>query len=400
MRKGFPIFLVIALSLLSLWYVFLGVELIPPMALDGPVKLAAWALLALPFGAIAWLPLVYWRRRNRGNSQRPATTPPIVSLAYLSLGLLSFLFALVIARGLVHASIWTLHLVTQPGWLIALLQSDLAFGGKSSFCLIGLSVVFLLVGLREGGRLPRLKEIVVPIDGLDPQWEGFRIVQLSDLHVGHSIRKAFVERVVAAANSLKPDIVALTGDMVDGTPDDLRSEIEPLSRLTPKDGTYYVTGNHEYYWGAAAWTEEMRKIGVTPLINTHHVLERGGKRLLVAGVSDISSGHYPGGTVSDPKAAMAGAPESSVRLLLAHQPKTALKAEAEGYDLQLSGHTHGGQFIPWTFIIRFFHPFWRGLGRCNKMWVYVSRGTGFWGPPLRLGAPSEITLLRLMRREV
>ena len=147
----------------------------------------------------------------------------------------------------------------------------------------------------------------------------------------------------------------------------------------------------------APWVRELRRLGIVVLMNEHVVVRRGDAALIVAGVTDFSAGRFDGAQASDPAAALAGAPvDATVRVLLAHQPRSAAAAEAAGFDLQLSGHTHGGQFLPWNFLVRLQQPFTAGLHRWRRMWVYTSRGTGYWGPPKRFGAPSEITLLRLV----
>ncbi|MGA7393919.1 MAG: metallophosphoesterase [Terrimicrobiaceae bacterium] len=156
-------------------------------------------------------------------------------------------------------------------------------------------------------------------------------------------------------------------------------------------------GNHEYYCGAHAWIAEMRRLGMSVLLNEHVVLEHFGESVVVAGVTDLSAHHFDPAHRSDPVAAIAGAPQQSVKLLLAHQPRSALAAAEAGFHLQLSGHTHGGQFFPWNLFVKLFEPFTAGLHRLDGLWLYVSRGTGYWGPPKRFGAPSEITHLKLVR---
>jgi predicted MPP superfamily phosphohydrolase len=187
-------------------------------------------------------------------------------------------------------------------------------------------------------------------------------------------------------------LIALTGDVADGFPPALRHDVAPLAALHAPLGKYFVTGNHEYYWDAASWVRELEHLGFSALVNAHRLLRRGAARLLLAGVTDLSASGQVVGHASDPAAAVAGAPESDVRVLLAHQPKSAFAAHAVGFDLQLSGHTHGGQYFPFNLLVRLFQPFVAGLHRLEAMWLYVSRGTGYWGPPLRLGAPGEITL--------
>jgi predicted MPP superfamily phosphohydrolase len=238
-------------------------------------------------------------------------------------------------------------------------------------------------------RRPRLVRVAVPIVGLPSDLAGFRIVQLSDLHIGPTIRRRFVDAVVDRTNALRPDLVAVTGDIADGLVPDLREHVAPLGRLRAPHGAFFVTGNHEYYWDVRGWTQELERLGIEVLSNEHRVVVRGNGRLILAGVTDLSA-------ASDPAAAARGAPPSDVRVLLAHQPQSAFAAQAAGYDLQLSGHTHGGQYFPFNLMIRLFQPFVAGLHRLERMWLYVSRGTGYWGPPLRLGAPSEITLLELV----
>jgi predicted MPP superfamily phosphohydrolase len=228
--------------------------------------------------------------------------------------------------------------------------------------------------------------------------QGFTIVQISDVHVGPTIGRDYVDAVVRSVNRLEADMVAVTGDLVDGRVPDLAPHVAPLAGLQSRHGTYFVTGNHEYYSGAAPWIAELRRLGMRVLLNEHVVLSHDGAPLLVAGVTDYSAHHFDAAHRSDPLAALAGAPsEATVRLLLAHQPRSAEAAGRAGFDLQLSGHTHGGQFWPWNHFVRFQQPFTAGLHRWDALWVYVSRGTGYWGPPKRFGAPSEITAVRLVR---
>lgn len=233
--------------------------------------------------------------------------------------------------------------------------------------------------------------------GLPAALHGFTIVQISDIHVGPTIRQRYAEGIVEAVNRLKPDLVAITGDLVDGSVAELASQVAPVTRLASKHGSYFVTGNHEYYSGVTAWVAEIERLGIKVLHNQHVVIERDGAQLVLAGVPDYSAGHFDAAHRSDPSAAMAGAPaDAAVKILLAHQPRSAAAAEQAGFDLQLSGHTHGGQFLPWNFLVRLQQPFTAGLHRLGRLRVYVSRGTGYWGPPKRFGAPSEITEVRLV----
>jgi predicted MPP superfamily phosphohydrolase len=259
-----------------------------------------------------------------------------------------------------------------------------------------LAALATVVGFINARGRARVRRVDVPIAGLPAALHGFSIAQISDLHVGPTIKRNYLERVVDAVNALGADMIAVTGDLVDGSVRELSRHTEPLSRLTARHGAFFVTGNHEYYSGAHAWIAEIRRLGVSVLVNEHVVLRHEGISIVVAGVTDLNAVYFDPAHRSDPAGAMKGAPpDAGARVLLAHQPRSAFAAASAGFDLQLSGHTHGGQFFPWNFVVRLFHPFTAGLHRVGRLRVYISRGTGYWGPPKRLGAPSEITLLRL-----
>jgi hypothetical protein len=259
----------------------------------------------------------------------------------------------------------------------------------------GASVLIAGLGLGQAVKGPRVKEVAVPVAGLSAGLRGLRIVQISDLHVGPTIRRRDVERVVERALALEPDLIAVTGDLVDGTVARLARHVAPLARLRAPLGVYYVTGNHEYYWGPGAWVEKVKELGFIPLINENRVVSRGGARLLVGGIPDESGGSFVPGHDPDVRRAAAADGPIDFRLLLAHRPDGVPAAERAGFDLQLSGHTHGGQFFPVSLLIGFFHKYSRGLERHGRMRVYVSPGTGYWGPAHRFAVPAEITLLTL-----
>jgi uncharacterized protein len=242
---------------------------------------------------------------------------------------------------------------------------------------------------------PRVERVEIPIVGLGKELDGLRIVQLSDVHVSETLREPWLRRVVEQVNALSPDVVAITGDLVDGSVARLRAEVAPLRDLKATHGAYFVTGNHEYYSGVEAWTAEVRGLGLTVLQNEHRVIRRGADQLVLAGVPDLQGRDYHPHHAPRPDLAFAGAPEGAPRVLLAHQPRAAALARGMSVDLQLSGHTHGGQIFPFMFFVRMQQPSVAGLKEIGGVRVYTSRGTGYWGPPLRVGAAPEITLLTL-----
>ena len=283
------------------------------------------------------------------------------------------------------SSVAELVLSAAPGGA-ALAQSLPAAAGAASLLIAG-------VGFRQAMTGPGVKEVLVPVSGLPPGLRGLKIAQISDLHVGPTIRRRAVERVVARTLALQPDLIAVTGDLADGTPERLADALEPLARLKAPLGVYYVPGNHEYYRGAAEWLAKAVALGWTPLVNDNRVVSRGGAELLVAGVPDEQGGLFLPGHAQDHRRAAKG--DADFRLLLAHRPDGAAVAADAGFDLQLSGHTHGGQFFPASLFIGFFHRYARGLARAGRMWIHVNPGTGYWGPANRFAVPSEITLLTL-----
>ena len=305
----------------------------------------------------------------------------------LLMGLFSSLFVLTVLRDVLLLAVWVVDalggVVPQASWrtLSAEVTPLLALG-------------ITAVGFLNARRTPAVVRIDVPIKGLPAALHGFTLAQISDIHVGPTIKHAFLQRIVATVNTLGADLVAITGDLVDGKVAELAGHVAPLAGLQSRHGTFFVTGNHEYYSGAHAWIAELRRLGLTVLMNEHVVLDGA---LVLAGVNDFTAHHFDATHRSDPAQAMLGAPTSSaVRVLLAHQPRSAQAALDAGFDLQLSGHTHGGQFWPWNLFVPLQQPFTAGLNRLGALWVYTSRGTGYWGPPKRFGAPSEITALRLV----
>lgn len=248
--------------------------------------------------------------------------------------------------------------------------------------------------IREG-RTVRVKRVEVPLKRVPKRLDGLRIIQLSDVHVGPTLGRAFVERVVATVNALSPDLVAITGDLVDGSVDDLERHVAPLANLVSTYGTYFVTGNHEYHADAVAWCEHLARLGIRVLHNEHVKLGGDGEFIHLAGIDDYESARFDVGHRADLPHAVAGRDPTRALVLLAHQPRAAHEAARHGVDLQLSGHTHGGQLWPLGWLQRAGQPSVAGLSKLGETVLYVSCGTGFSGPPMRLGARAEITELVL-----
>ena len=353
-------------------HAYIGWRLLPALPLDTPgttigVLLLGLSALLIPLGLLA-----------RFLNVQQVLADRISWAGSMAMGLFSSVFVLTLIRDAV--------LLVGP----AALATPSALG-----VLLG-AVVVTLVGFVNARRVARVVRIDIPLANLPAPLAGFTIVQLSDIHVGPTIKHDYVAAIVRHANHLGADLIAITGDVVDGNVAQLAPHTAPLAGLEARHGVFVVTGNHEYYSGAPAWIAEFRRLGLRVLMNEHVVIEHKGARLVLAGVTDYSAHAFDPAQRSDPRAALRGSPDGIPRILLAHQPRSAHAAEAAGFDLQLSGHTHGGQFWPWNLFVSLQQPFTAGLHRLGRLTVYTSRGTGYWGPPKRFGAPSEISVLRLV----
>ena len=370
---------------------YVGLRLIP--------SLAGWSLAGLALGVLlatsAWLlPLSLIGRNLRWAGARTA----LAWSGMLAMGLFSSLFVLTVLRDvLLLASAALVALVAllpgalAPEWIIQMTQA-------TAWAVLAAAATVTVLGAWNARRTAAVVRVDVPVTDLPEALHGFTIAQISDIHVGPTIRGGYVQAIVDRVNRLEVDMVAVTGDLVDGSVAELAGHVAPLASLRSRHGTFFVTGNHEYYSGAQAWITELQRLNVRVLLNEHVVLRHGGSAVVVAGVTDHSAHHFDIGHRSDPQASVQGAPlAAALRLLLAHQPRSAMAALGLGFHLQLSGHTHGGQFWPWNLFVRLQQPFTAGLHRLRDLWIYTSRGTGYWGPPKRFGAPSEITCLRMVR---
>jgi len=368
-------FIVVVSAILIVGYAYIALRLTS-------TALARLAL-AVPFVAVWMLPVVYWF----GNRDREGMRHELMqALSFLCMGWLSFLFVLTLGRDVLLLVTLLPPLAAVHAFLDATSPAWVPVGA-----LVAVSVGVLITALG-----PHVRRVDIPVEGLAPELDGLQIVQISDLHVGPTMRRAYVQRVVNMTRQLSPNLIALTGDIVDGSVSRRAAQVAPLQALA-SDRAFFVLGNHDYYSGAAPWTAHFEAMGFRVLRNSHVTVERGGARLVIGGVIDFAARMSDPDARPRPELATDGDARPAFRLLLAHNPKIAPVAEQAGFDLQLSGHTHAGQFFPWTFVIHLVHgPHAAGLSRRGRLWVYTSAGTGTWGPPVRLGTRPEITLLRIV----
>lgn len=369
--------IVSVLTILVLVHLYIGVRLLTAMPIGLPGMTLGVLLLALSTALVRIGLVAPSLRRTRWSE-------PLSWAGLLAMGYFSSLFVLTLLRDVV------LLVMTLAG------AGSPVFSRDSAIAVPLLALAVTAIGFVNARRVARVVKVEVPIAGLPAALDGYSIAQISDIHVGPTIKRPYLNAIVTRVNGLKPDAIAVTGDLVDGSVQRLAMHTEPLARLSAPDGTFFVTGNHEYYSGAEQWIAEVRRLGLRVLMNEHVIRRRGDASLMIAGVTDYTAQHFNPAHKSDPHQAAAGAPRDvAVKILLAHQPRSAPAAADAGFDLQLSGHTHGGQFFPWNFFVPLQQPFVAGLNKVRSLWVYTSRGTGYWGPPKRFGAPSEITLVRL-----
>jgi predicted MPP superfamily phosphohydrolase len=261
---------------------------------------------------------------------------------------------------------------------------------------IGAVAAATTIGLRAALAIPAVRRVEVEIERWPQSLDGFRIVQLSDIHIGPILQREFAESLVAVVNRLAPDLVALTGDLVDGSVRQLHDAVDPLGQLSAPHSVYFVTGNHDYYSGAEAWLARICELGIRPLRNERVQIGDDDGAFDLAGVDD-HRGDWVRGSSEDLTQALCGRDPDRPVVLLAHDPSSFERARAMQVDLQISGHTHGGQIWPFGYLVRLAVPLVAGLLRRGRSQLYVSRGSGFWGPPIRLFAPSEITEIVIRR---
>jgi uncharacterized protein len=371
---------------LGLFHLYVWMRLVRDPQLPPPWR------LGLTAGLMALGVLLVWG--TMGDRLIPAQTPQFVRWTGLVwLGLLGFLTSLLLVADAVAVIGWVArHIGGVPAPDLARrVFLARAVAGVTAAVSAGLGAV----ALGEGLRRVQVKRVQVVLKKLSAAASGYRIVQISDVHIGPTLQRPFLEEIVAQVNALRPDLIAITGDLVDGTVSEIGELMTPLANLKAKDGVYFITGNHEYYSGAEEWLAHLPSLGVRPLRN-ERVAIGGPSGFDLAGVHDWTANQVDPTHAPDLPAALAGRDPSRPVVLLAHQPRQAKEAIELGVDLQLSGHTHGGQVFPMTVLVHLAQPYVTGLHRDGDFQIYVNAGTGYWGPPMRLGTRAEITEVLLM----
>ena len=376
------------MSVVGAAHLYVWLRLVHDPALPTP-----WTVLGSAFFFLAWLSIplaLNWGRRL----ERPWVTL-VAWPGYAWLGSIFILLVAVLAVDVVRAA------VLLAGWAFG---SGSAFSGSAleqarawagAAALLGGAAVLSALGL---GRRVVIRRVSVPLGKLPLALDGTTIVQLSDVHIGPTIGRGFLSRIVDRVNALEPDVIAITGDLVDGSVLSLAPHVEPLARLRARHGVYFVTGNHEYYAGVDEWCAHLATLGLRVLRNERVSIGDGAASYDLAGIDDLAGRHFGRGHGADVDRALAGRDPERELVLLAHQPRAVVETEPAGVGLQISGHTHGGQIWPFNFLVRLQQPVTSGLARVGRTLLYVSNGTGYWGPPMRLGSPAEITQLVLLAR--
>lgn len=392
---------VIIMTVTTLIVLYLGWRLITPLPVGPKRKITLWLFLAIMlYGHRAT-----WFLQRSGGKYECLACDSIDWVGFTFLGFISILIVLMLARDIPRLFSSTMSglnkLFVRRSKRPYFIEPDLArrrfMLNATNGALLAAALPMTGYGVFNARGKPSVVRNALPVAGLPGGLDGFTIAQISDTHIGTTIRSEWARMVVDAVNELGPDVIVHTGDLVDGSVDGLKEDIQPMGDLTASHGVWFCTGNHEYYSGVHEWLAEAARLGMTPLVNEHRLIDTGRGRILLAGVTDINSQRIEPSHVSSPPAAMRGAPEHDVSILLAHQPNSVFEAARSGFDVQLSGHTHGGQYFPYNFVIHLFQTYVRGLYLHGDTVLYVNTGTGYWGPPIRLGTTPEITLHTLRR---
>ncbi len=366
---GYLIFAVTALSVLASAHYYLWARLVRDCAWPPRGRRLGGVLLGMLF---VLLPLSFVLLRQGYTFARP--------LAWVAFVWMGLAFVMVILLAATDA----VRLLVRVGE-----RRTIAIG------VAAIAIIAGAYGMHAALRVPEVKTLHVELLRLPQELTGMKVVQLTDLHVGNLVGRAWLARIVERTNELEPDLIVITGDLVDGPVAALRDAVAPIARLRSRYGVFFVT-NHEYYSGVDEWIDELGRLGVRVLRNERVTIGTVTASFDLAGIDDANAARMGDGHGADLPQALRGYDPERELLLLAHQPKAITEASTQKVGLLLSGHTHGGQIWPFGALVRLTQPAIAGLSRHGETQLYVSRGTGFWGPPMRLGSPAEITLIELV----
>ena len=383
-------FFVVVIVVLLLIHGYVAWRIIPIIGISFFQSIVAYTVILL-FSLMPLLPILL---RMSGSESK--IIDRLSLLGYTSLGFFTLSFIIFVTKDFIfqlYPLIEGLFHTKQP-----VDYSKRDFLKKSvSIAMIGLAGTGTGFGFYSSRKGPTVINQDIFLESLPPGFENFTIAQISDLHVGPTIKRPYVENVFEKIAFQNPDLIVITGDLVDGSVKYLSPELEPFKDMIAPYGTYFVTGNHEYYSGAEPWLDETDKLGMKNLINTNEIISKFGDEIAIAGITDLNAHQINLSHKSDPERALASLPKDITKIVLAHQPNSIHAVHKVGADLQLSGHTHGGQFWPFTYPVKLASTYLAGYYDHFGTKIYVNRGTGYWGPPLRIGVPAEITMISLKK---
>ncbi len=384
----YVVFMTVVTAIVGGLHLYFWLRLVHDPALPAPWDLVGLLVL---LGLAASQPLAFLLSRALPLAVARVVLLPVFSWMGMLLLLLTFLTAADVLR-LVG---WGVDLIATGGATLGDADFSLSVSRWIAALALGLTAVLTGFAIPRGLATPRIVQVQVPIAGLAPGLDGLTIAQLTDLHLGPLLGRAWLARVVDRVNAAGPDLVAITGDLVDASVAKLAPAVSELTRLAAPLGTFFVTGNHEFYTGWPAWQAELSRLGIRVLANERVTLQRDAAAFDLAGIHDHDAARVAPSFAPDLDRALDGRDPDRALILLSHEIKIIQRAAAAGVDLVLSGHNHGGQIWPWGYFVFLQQPLLAGLHRREGTWAYISQGTGFWGPPMRLGTRAEITVIRL-----
>ena len=380
--SGFIGFLSVAFLILGAGHYYVARRLVLDLGVPSPWREGAFLVLAALLVLLILQPLLHRRESRRGRT-----------MAVVVYGWCGVWFMLVSWLGISDLLLWLFRAplaMALPGDGVA----PEVLSRYRALAVAALVAVLSAMAVKNAFRPPELTRVSLTLARWPRALDGFRIAQISDLHIGPILGRAFAATLTERANGARPDLTVITGDLADGDPHHLRDEVAPLRDLRAPHGVFFVTGNHDHYSDDMRWCGALEAMGIRTLRNERVAIGTGGEGFDLAGVDDHNEG-LNGGDREAHRMALAGRNPERPVVLLAHDPMSTPLAVEHGVDLQLSGHTHGGQLWPFRYLVRLSTPFVAGLFRRGETAIYVNRGAGFWGPPMRLGAPAEITLITL-----